>query len=98
MNMILNICSIVFGIGAWCFAFAAIRSKKKGKSYGYSVISFSLCILSLVFQFVEIGNRVTLRDFAGIEDTIGIIAVAAGVLAGGTIGLNVIAAFFHSKK
>lgn len=89
--MIWNISSFVLGIIAWCFAFGAIRSKKNHVSYGCSVASFSLCSISLFFQFVEIGKLVEIRDFAAIEDTIGAVTFAAGVLVGVTIILNVIA-------
>lgn len=86
-----NVFSLVLGIIAWCFAFVAIKGKKKHAAYGCSVVSFSLCVISLFFQFLEIGCRANNGDYAGIEDTIGAVIVAAGVLAGATIILNVVA-------
>ena len=86
-----NVASFVLGIIAWCIGFAAIKSKKKSIAYGCSVTSFSLCAVSLFLQFLEIGNRVNTGDYAGIEDTIGAVIFAAGVLTAVTIVLNVVA-------
>ena len=85
-----NVVSLVFGISAWCIGFAAIKSKKKSSAYSCSVTSFSLCAVSLFLQFLEIGNRVNAGDYAGIEDTIGAVIFAAGVLTAVTIVLNVV--------
>ena len=86
-----NIISLILGLIAWCIAFAAIKSKKKSIAYGCSVTSFSLCVMSLFFQFLEIAGRVNNGDYTGIEDTIGAVIFAAGVLSVITIGLNVAA-------
>ncbi len=93
-----NIASFVLGIIAWGIAFGAIKSKKKPSAYGCSVTSFSLCAVSLFFQFLEIGQRVNNRDYAGIEDTIGAVIFAAGVLVGVTIVLNVVALVGRHNK
>ena len=92
-----NIESFIFGVIAWCIAFAAIKSKNKSIASGCMVTSFSLCVLSLFFQFLEIGRRVNNGDYAGIEDTIGAVIFAAGVLSVVTIVLNV-AAFVGRQK
>ena len=81
--------SLTLGVLAWGFGVAAIKSKQS--PYRYSVISFSLCAVSLFFQFVQFGNLFEIRDFAAIEDTIGAVIFAAGVLVVVTIILNVIA-------
>ena len=86
-----NVFSLVLGIIAWSLGFCVI--KKRHKAHGFSVLSFSLCVVSLFFQFLEIGNRVKVRDFTGIEDTIGAVILAAGVLSGITIVLNVVMLF-----
>ncbi len=89
--MIWNIGSIVFGFIAWGLAFGAIKSKKKQNVHVLSGFSFSLCVISLCFQFLEIGDRVNIRDFAAIEDTIGAVIFAAVTLSVVTITLNVVA-------
>ncbi len=81
--------SLTLGLLAWGFGTAAIKSKKD--PYSYSVISFSLCAVSLCFQFIQFENLLEIRDFAAIDDTIEGVIFGAGVLIGITIVLNVIA-------
>lgn len=89
--MMWNMGSLVLGILAWCIAFAALKSKRKQLSYGCSVTSFSLCAIALMFQFLEIGRRAGMDDYAAIDDTIEGIIFAAGVLTIVTIVMNVTA-------
>lgn len=93
-----NVFSLVLGLIAWGIAFCAIRSKKKQVAYGYSVTSFSLCTGAIFLQFLEISHRVNNGDYAGIEDTIGAVVFAAGILAGVTIVLNVVALLGSHNK
>lgn len=97
VSITLNIGSIVLGLGAWSFACMAIASKKTKIPHRFSVISFSMCIISLVFQLFEINNRVNIGDFAAIEDTIRAVIMAAVVLVVVTIVLNVVALFKNKK-
>ena len=97
ITMFLNIGSIALGIGAWGLACLAIVSKKATLSRCLSVASFSVCLISLVFQLLELRNRVNVRDFSAIEDTIGAVIFAAIILVTVTIILNV-AALCRAKK
>ena len=88
---IFNIGSFTLGLIAWGLAFTAIKSKKEKFAHVFSVVSFSLCAVSLVLQILEIENRFAQRDFAAIEDTIGAVIIAAVALVAVTMVLNVIA-------
>lgn len=97
VSITLNIGSIVLGLGAWVFACMAIVGKKRNLSHGFTVTSFSMCVLSLILQLFEINNRVNIGDYAAIEDTIRAVIMAAVVLSVITFVLNVIALFKNKK-
>lgn len=90
LTMLLNIGSIVAGLGAWALAFLAIYTKKPKSAHSLSVASFSVCTISLILQFFEIANRVNRDDFAAIEDTIRAVIIAAVVLVAVTVALNIV--------
>ena len=79
-HCMLNIGSLIFGIGAWVFAGFAITTPKSFTSHKNTWVSFSLCVISLVFQMFELNRRVLLRDFAAIEDTIQAVLIASVAL------------------
>lgn len=83
-----NIGSIMLGLFAWGFGFSAMKRKNNNAVNNLSAISFSMCILSLLFQFFEIKSRADIKDFAAIDDTIGGIVFAAVTLTVITILLN----------
>lgn len=95
MTMIYNFGSIILGLLAWTFGYLAITKtitvKDIRESYICSIISFGTCILSLLFQFLEIGNRVDMEDLSAIYDTIHAVIFVAKVLIIVTLGLNIIA-------
>lgn len=92
----LNIISLVLGIGAWGVAAAAIS--KPAKSHISTVLSFALCAISLVVELFEISRRVNLGDYAAIEDTIRAVIIASIVLVVVTIVLNIVAYIKARKK
>ena len=92
----LNIISLIFGICAWGVAATAIS--KPAKSHISTVLSFALCVFSLVAQLFEISRRVNLGDYAAIEDTIRAVLIASVVLCVTTIILNVVALIKARKK
>lgn len=96
--MVFNIYSLILGLGAWCFACVAIAGKEVKKAYSFSIVSFSLCVISVVLQLFEIGNRASVGDFAGIDDTIGAVLFASVVLGMVTIVLNVVALVKQCKE
>ena len=89
LSMFYNIGSIILGVAAWIFAGLAITNQKKG--HQLSIISYSACAFSLLFQLLEVSNRVNLGDYAAIEDTIRAVLFAAITLVVVTVALNVVA-------
>ena len=87
----LNIGSLILGACAWLFAVLAILTPQASTSHNKTLVSFSLCIISLIMQLFEINRRVLLGDYAGIEDTILAVVIAAVVSVSITTVLNIIA-------
>ena len=93
----LNIGSLILGACAWLFAGLAISASQARTSHKNTLISFSLCVTSLVLQLFEINQRVLLGDYSAIEDTIQAILVASITLVSITIILN-LTALIKAKK
>lgn len=91
MSMVYNLGSIILGLGAWFFGFLAIKRKTAKFSYTFSICSFGMCVISLLFQLLEVENRVQMHDFAAIDDTIHAVIMAAVVLTIVTFVLNFLA-------
>ncbi len=95
LSMIYNLGSIIIGLVAWLFGYWAIRRtiirKDIKASYTCSLISFAMCIISLLFQLLEVGNRVDMEDLSAIYDTINAVIFAAKVLITVNLGLNIVA-------
>lgn len=87
-SIVYSILSLGFGFLAWGLGIAAIC--KKGCPWCVFG-SFTMCGISLVLQFYEISWRVTISDFAAIEDTIFVLADVAAFLLMVTVVLNGIA-------
>ena len=88
---VFNVVSIILGIFAWLFAGFAIAASRTATAHKNTLVSFSLCETSLVFQLSEINRRVILEDYSAIEDTIQAVIIASVVLVAVTIVLNIIA-------
>ena len=58
----LNIGSLVLGVGAWILGAFAIATSKTISSYRNTILSFVLCGSALVMQMFEINRRVQLGD------------------------------------
>ena len=97
MSAFFNLSSLVLGLAAWVLAVLAVMGKQANKSHRFSVSSFSLCSVSLLLQIFEVNNRVNLNDFSAIIDTIRAVILAACVLVGVTVILN-IAALIRNRK
>ena len=93
----LNIGSLILGACAWLFAGFAIAASKAFRSHRNTLVSFSLCVISLVFQLFEINRRVLLGDYAAIEDTIRAVLIASVALVLITVILNLVA-FVKAKS
>lgn len=92
-----SIGSLVLGALAWVLACSAIVSRKSFRSRLYSFVSFSLCAVSLLFQFFEVSSRAKAGDFAAIGDTIDEVIFASCFLLCVTIILNAVAAVREKK-
>ena len=90
-NNVFNIASIISGICAWLFAGLAIAASRTVTAHKNTLVIFSLCVISIVFQLLEINRRVLLDDFSAIEDTIQAVIIASVVLIAVTVILNIIA-------
>jgi len=93
-----NLGSLALGFCAWGLGICAIRSRRSRSAYGFSFGSFCACAVSLVLQLLEVQNRVRIRDFAAIEDTIRAVILAACVLLSVTVFLNTAALIKAAKK
>ena len=89
-----NLFSLGAGLAAWALGWAAALGGKFG---GCAFGSLSLCILSLLSQFLEINRLLNKRDWAAVEDIFPAVLLAAAVLSLVTLALNVIA-FLRSRK
>lgn len=96
--MILNIGSLILGVSAWLLAICAIRTPNAITAHRNTILSFSFCTLALVSQLFEINNRVTIGDYAAIEDTIRAVLIASIVLIAITFALNIVALVKAKKK
>ena len=93
----LNLGSLILGIGAWSLAVLAIFAQSLPVSRKRSLVSGCLCAVCLLLQILEIRRRVSLGDYAGIADTIQAVSLASAVLTAGTLLLN-LGAYRKSKK
>lgn len=87
MSIIYNLGSLILGLAAWAVLLMGLARRRTCAG-----LSFALCAASLLLQLREIANRVQLRDFSAIEDTLPAVAFAATVLVIGTVVLNAAAA------
>ena len=97
ISIIFSIGSLVLGFSAWLLGVLAITRTKAYFAYANTLCSFSLCAISFLLQLFEVQNRVSIGDYAAIEDTIGAVNIAAVVLVFVTIGLNTVA-FIKARK
>lgn len=71
---------------------------KKRYRFGLCCIgSISCCMVSLLFELLEVQRRVHLSDWAALDDTINAVVLAAGVMIGVTVVSNVFTLFFSSS-
>ena len=95
MPAIYSVCTLGglgLGLGAWALAVCAIVSKRSRTAHRFTAVSFILCAGAILLQLAELNSRALAGDFAGIEDTLPAVILAACVLAGVTAALNLLAA------
>ena len=87
-SMYFNLLSIGLGLLAWAMPVIYLCIRKRREFFtcgGWICVAFSL-----YFQLREVLNRVHMRDFAAIEDTIGAVCFCAAVLVAVTLILNIL--------
>ena len=97
-DCMLNIGSLILGALAWLCAGLAITTVKAFTSHRNTLMSFSLCAISLVLQLFEINRRVLLGDYAALEDTIRAVLIASVALISITMILNLVALVKSKNK
>ena len=88
-SMYFNLLSIGLGLLAWSLPVIYLFIKKRREFFTCG--SLTCVAFSLYFQLREVLNRVHMRDFAAIEDTIGAVCFCAAVLIGVALILNILA-------
>lgn len=91
-TIVLNVSSLLLGLAAWGFGLNALRRQRM------SLLSFVLCLLSMVLQFAELTHRAAVGDIHAILDTVCAVFWAAATLAAGTVFLNALAHFQGRKS
>lgn len=84
--------SLVLGLLGWAIPIAA-ATKRLGAHMGrrFPVWSMACCGGALYSELLSIRARCGLGDWPGVDDTIGAVCAAAGVLLAVTVGLNLLA-------
>ena len=93
-SMYFNLLSIGLGLLAWSLPVIYLFIKKCREFFTCG--SLTCVAFSLYFQLREVLNRVHMRDFAAIEDTIGAVCFCAAVLVWTALILNLLA--WRKKK
>ncbi len=74
----LNIGSLLLGLAAWGLPFASLGNRDR---FAFCCLgSFGCCILSLLFQLLEVKRRVELTDWSALMDTMHAVVLAAVVM------------------
>ena len=84
MYGLLNLLSVLLGVGSWILAVKALRQR----SIKHSAGSFAACAAALLFQIIYTQHLVAIRDFAAIEDIHRAVTLATSALLTGTLLLN----------
>ncbi|WP_317368375.1 hypothetical protein [uncultured Tyzzerella sp.] len=89
----LNVLSLALGLASWALPIIAIFYLKK-KNYkrvrNLSILSVSLTVVSMYFQFLYINHLVKIGDWIAIEDTNGGVVFCCTALIFVTFSLNFI--------
>ncbi len=82
----LNAGSLMLGLAAWGLPFVSLGKRDR---FAFCCLgSFGCCILSLLFQLLEIRRRVCLEDWSALMDTMHAVTLAGVVLVAVMIVCN----------
>ena len=92
---LLNIGSLILGLAAWLLPLLAIGKRDR---FSFCCLgSFGCCILSLLFQLIEIKRRVVLEDWSALMDTMHAVVLAAVVMVVVMVVCN-LSALLHTAR
>ncbi len=92
MIVLLNPASLVLGLIAWILPILNIAQyKNNNKNWGvFSMISLSMCSISIYFQIIYTNHLVNISDWSALMDTTNSLVFVTSVLIVVTITLNII--------
>jgi hypothetical protein len=96
-----NVGSLVLGLIAWVLPIVNLERRKRNNHKNGLVLlymSYSACAISLCFQIFYQYHLVQIEDWGAIADTMGGVALAAGILLLVTIVLNAIFLFVDRDR
>ncbi|MEO4054832.1 hypothetical protein [Solibacillus sp. CAU 1738] len=98
---LLNLGSLVLGLIAWILPVVNLMRYETHNNKNWitlSVMSISVCSLSLCFQILYIYHKVTVEDWSGLMDTMYAVAFASAALLIVTIVLNAITLIVYRDR
>jgi len=96
----LNLLSLILGLAACLLPVISVWIAKNfyRRRWNTASISFLLCTVAVLFQLMYQANLAKTGAMADLLDTIGTAALAAQILVGATVVLNIICAVLRHKK
>lgn len=91
-----NVGSLILGLAAWALPFVSLG--KRDRFTFCCLGSFGCCILSLLFQLLEVKRRVGLEDWSALMDTTHAVTLAAVVMIAVMLICNVFALLHTARR
>lgn len=101
MIVLLNPASLVLGLIAWTLPVINIVQYKNNKhrNWGvFSIISLSMCSISIYFQIIYTNHLVNISDWSALMDTTNALVFVTSVLIILTLTLNAINLFIYRDR
>ena len=97
----LNLGSLLFGLIAWFLPIISLARRNKAKNQNwiiYSMLSISVCAISLYMQILYQNHLANIGDWSAISDTTSGLVFVSLLLLATTLVLNIIALVINMKK
>ncbi|MCF0147774.1 MAG: hypothetical protein HUJ77_05170 [Clostridium sp.] len=101
MIALLNPASLILGLISWILPIINITKYNKSKQRNWtalSVISLSLCSISILFQIIYTNYLINISDWSALMDTTNAVVFASLILIIVTITLNLITLFMYRNE
>ena len=101
MIVLLNPASLLLGLIAWILPTISIFQYKNNKNekWGvFSILSLSMCSISIYFQIIYTNHLVNISDWSALMDTNNALVFVASVLIIVTLTLNSINLFIYRDR